>query len=76
MHDTPIEEIGHGRKANVGVWSHIHTLSRKELHRPHLIEEDERTNHLPLLVRHGATHGKAASQIAHTRYNHQFKRIA
>jgi len=41
-----------------------------------LIEEDERTDHLPLLIRHGATHGKAVAQIAHTRNNHQFERIA
>ena len=27
--DTPIEEIGDGRKANVGMWAHVHALSGK-----------------------------------------------
>ena len=26
----------------MGVWASVHALSRKKLHRPHLIEEDER----------------------------------
>jgi hypothetical protein len=32
------------------MWAHIQAVSRKELHRSHPIEEDERTHHLPLLV--------------------------
>jgi hypothetical protein len=76
MHDSSIEEIGDGRKANVWVWAHIHAMSGKELHGSHLIEEDERADQLPLLVRHGAAHGKAIAQIAHARNDDQFKRIA
>jgi hypothetical protein len=40
------------------------------------IEEDEGTDHLPLLVGHGAAHGEAVAQVAHTRDDHQFQGIA
>jgi acyl dehydratase len=46
MHDAPIKEIGDGRKANVRVWAHVHAVSCKELHWPHLIKENERTDQL------------------------------
>jgi hypothetical protein len=76
MHNTPVEEIGDSRKTNVWVWAHVYAVSSKELHRPHLIEEDERTDQLTLLVRHCAAHGKTVAQIAHARDHDQFERIA
>jgi hypothetical protein len=65
MHYSSIKEIGDSRKANVGVWAHIHAMSGKKLDRPHLVEEDEGTDQLTLIVWHGSAHGKAVAQIAH-----------
>jgi hypothetical protein len=76
MHNTTVEEICDGGKSDGWVWAHIHPLSGKELHRPHLIEEDERVHQLTLLVRHGASHGKAVDQIAHARDNDELECIA
>ena len=45
----------------MGVWASVHALSRKKLHRPHLIEEDERPDQLSFRVGHGVAHGKAAA---------------
>ena len=47
-----------------------------ELHRPHLIEEDERPDHLALAMRQRAAHRKAVAEIAHARNDDQFKRVA
>jgi hypothetical protein len=76
MHNTTVEKICDGSKSDVWVWAHIHSLSDKELHRPHLIEEDERADKLTLIIRHGAPHSKAVAQIAHARDDDQFERIA
>jgi hypothetical protein len=51
-------------------------MSGKKLHGPHLVEENEGTDQLTLLVRHGTAHGKAVAQIAHARDDDQLKRIA
>ena len=51
-------------------------LAGDELHRPHLVEEDERPDHLALAVRQGAAHGKAVAEVAHARHHDQFERVA
>jgi hypothetical protein len=76
MHNASIKEIGDRRKADVGVWAHIHALSGKKLYRSHLVEEDKRTDQLTFLVRHGSAHGKAVAQVAHTWNDDQLERIA
>ena len=42
------EEVGDRRKADMGMRADVDALARDELHRSHLVEEDERPDHLPL----------------------------
>ena len=60
MHDAAVEQVGDGGEADVGMRAHVHALSGDELHRPHLVEEDEGTDHLPLAMRQRAAHLEAA----------------
>ena len=53
----------------------IHPLPGDELHRSHLVEEDERPDHLPLELRQRPAHREAA-QVAHPRHHDQFQRVA
>jgi hypothetical protein len=76
MHDAAVEQIGDGRQPDVRMRAHVHAPPRHELHRPHLIEEDEGTDHLALAVRQRAAHGKAVAEIAHARNDNQFERVA
>ena len=57
------------------VRAHVHPLPGEELHRPHLVEEDERADHLPLDLRQRAADGEAA-EVAHARHDDQFQRVA
>jgi hypothetical protein len=75
MHDSAVEKIGDGRKPDVGMPANVHALACDELRRSHLIEEDERTDHLAFGVRQRTVHGKTAAQIAHARNNNQVERI-
>ena len=75
MKDRAFEEIGDGGQADMGMRPHVHALPRDELRGAHLVEEDERPDHLPPAVRQGAAHGKAA-EIAHPRHNDKLQRIA
>jgi hypothetical protein len=50
-------------------------MSRKKLGRPHLIEENKGTDHLPLVAGQGATDLKAIAQIAHSRNHDECQRI-
>ena len=71
-----IAPIGDGRKPDVGMRANVHASAGDELHRSHLIEEDERADHLTSGVRQRTVHGKTAAQIAHARNNNQVERIA
>jgi hypothetical protein len=51
MHDAAVEKIGDGRKPDMGMRANIQALASDELHWSHLIEEDERTDHLASAVR-------------------------
>jgi hypothetical protein len=46
VHERAFEEIGHGREPDVRMRPHVHAAARRELRRPHVIEEDERPDHL------------------------------
>ena len=46
-------EIGDGGEADMGMRAHVDALSGEELGRPHLVEEDERPDHLPAAARAG-----------------------
>jgi hypothetical protein len=56
--------------------TNVHPLTGHELHWSHLIEEDKRTDHLALAVRQRPAHGKAVTEIAHSRDDDQFERVA
>jgi hypothetical protein len=56
--------------------AHVHAAPGNELHRAHLIEEDERADHLPLAVRQRPPHRKAVAEVAHPRNDDQFERVA
>src|SRR6266536_5754712 len=51
VHDATVEQICDGRKPDVRVRANVEAMSSHELHRPHLVEEDERTDHLAPAVR-------------------------
>ena len=75
MHDAAVEEIGDGREPDMRMRPHVHALAGDELHRPHLVEEDERPDHLPLAMRQRAPHLEAA-EIAHARHDDELQRVA
>jgi hypothetical protein len=54
MHDSAVKQVGNRGETDVWVGSHIQALARKKLGRPHLIEENKGTDHLPLVARQGA----------------------
>jgi hypothetical protein len=58
MYNLSIEKIGNRRKADMRVRPDVNPLPRVELHRAHVIEKDERSDHPPPRRRQGATHGK------------------
>jgi hypothetical protein len=76
MHNPAVEQVGDSREADVGVRANVHGLTRNELNRPHLIEEDEWTDHLTLRMWQRAPHGKAAPQILQARNNDEVESIA
>src|SRR4029450_4051367 len=75
MHDAPVKQIGNRRKTDMGMGPHVQAMSRTKLRRPHLIEKDEWTNHLPLVTGQSAAHLKAVAQIADSRNDDEFQRI-
>ena len=75
VHDLAVEQVGHRREPDMGVRAHVHAVSGDELHRAHLVEEDERPHHLALAVRQRAAHLEAA-EIAHPRHDRELQRIA
>ena len=75
MHDAAVEQVGDGGKPDVGMRAHVHALAGDELHRAHLVEEDEGADHLPLAVRQRAAHLEAA-EVAGARHDDEVERIA
>ena len=60
MEDLALEQIGDGRQPDVGMRAHVDAAGQQELGRPHLVEEDERADHLPRRRRQRAPHLEAA----------------
>ena len=56
--------------------SDIEPLSPIEVCSPHLIKEDEGTDHSTFFARQSATNSKAITQITHARNDDQFQRVA
>jgi hypothetical protein len=71
-----VEQIGDGGEPDMRMRPHVHALPGDELHRPHLIEEDEGADHLPLAVGQRAAHGEAVAEIAHARHDDEIERVA
>jgi len=51
VQDGAVKQVGDGGQADVRMRAHIQAAPSQELARPYLVEEDERTDHLPLLRR-------------------------
>ena len=64
VRDRAFEEIGDRRKANVRVRANVEALAGRIVHRPEMIEEDERPDHAPLMEGEDAAHLEAAAKIA------------
>ena len=75
MHDAAVEQIGDGGKPDMGMRAHVDALPGDELHRSHLVEEDERADHLPLAMRQRAAHLEAA-EVAGARHDDELQRVA
>jgi seryl-tRNA synthetase len=76
MHHLAVEQVGHGRKPDMGMRAHVHPLPGNELHRAEMVEKDERPDHLALGMRQGTAHLEAAAKVAGARHNYEFERIA
>src|SRR5690606_2535689 len=50
MHDLAVEQVRHRREADVWMWTHVGGAwePAREIHRPHVVEKDERTDHATL----------------------------
>src|SRR4051812_28461960 len=48
MHDFAREQVGDSRKPDVRMRSHVHAGAEQEFGGSHLVEENERADHLPL----------------------------
>ncbi len=63
MIDRAGEQIGDGGEIDMRMWPHVDPGAGIELRRTHLIEEDERPDHRPLLVRQRAVDLEAAEIV-------------
>jgi len=76
VHDRAVEQIGDGGKPDMRMRAHVHALAGHELHRPEMIEKDERADHLPLAVRQRPAHLESIAEIAGARHDDEFQRVA
>jgi hypothetical protein len=63
MHDLPIEQIGNGGKPNMRMGAHADAFAWRKLSRPHVIEEDKRTDFLAPAGRQHAPNTEAAQVL-------------
>ena len=71
MQDLALEQVGEGRAVDVRMRAHVDALIGQELGRPHLVEEDERADHLPLGGRQGSAHRHLA-EVHRARHDQGF----
>lgn len=79
MHDRALEKIGDGRKSDMRMRAYIHALPGRMRCRPHLVEKDERSHHLPLAVWQRAPDlegAPRAADITGARHDHEVERVA
>ncbi len=75
MHDRTIEQIRHGREPDMRMRAHIEALPEQEFAGAHLVEEDERPDHLLAHGGQGAAHLEPAD-IAGARHDHLLDGLA
>src|SRR5690606_32139285 len=75
MHHLAVEEIRDGREPDMRMRPDVDALTGEKLCRPHLVEKDEGSHHLPPRGRQRSAHLEAA-EIARTRDDHVFDGIA
>src|SRR5262249_11670373 len=75
VHDLAVEQVGDGGEPDMGMRTYVHPGTDEELGRAHLIEEDERADHLPARGGEGAGDRETA-EIAGARYNHLLEGVA
>src|SRR5439155_2756864 len=73
MHDLAVEQVGDGGKADMRVRPDVDAASGFELRRPHLVEEDERSDHAPS-NRWQDSPNLEAAEIASSRHDDGFER--
>ncbi len=71
MLELAAEEVGDGREANMGMRPYVDAPARDELSRSHLVEEDERPDHLALRRRKRAANLEIAD-VARSRHDQGF----
>ena len=71
---SPSDQIGHRGEPDVRMRAHVDALAEQELRRAHLVEEDERADHLPLCRRQRPAHLETA-EIAGPRHDHHLDRL-
>src|ERR1700757_518262 len=68
-----VEQVCDGSEVDVRMWTDINTLSDTELDRPHMVDENERADHLPHPRRQCPANLKSA-KIAGAGHDHCFDR--
>ena len=74
MLELAAEEVGDGREADMGMRADVDALAGDELGRPHLVEEDERPDHLALRRGKRATNLEIAD-VARPRHDQGLDRL-
>ena len=73
VQDLALEQVGDGGEADMRVRAHVEAASGEELAGAHLVEEDERADHLALARRQGAADLEAA-EVVRARQQDEFDR--
>src|SRR5580698_156786 len=63
MHLRAFEQIGHGRKTDMGMRAHVDPLAGREFRRPEIVEEDERADRAASRLRQDAVDDEPVAQI-------------
>ena len=74
VQDLALEQVGQRREVDVRVGAHVDALVGQELRRPHLVEEDERADHLPLGGGQRAPDGHFA-EVDRARHDQRLDRV-
>ena len=62
MEDLALEQVGHGREVDVGVWADVEPPAGLKARGPEVIEENERADRPPLRPGQKPAHGEAVAE--------------